>query len=206
MPRQARIIYPGFFYHVLNRGNGKRIIFHKKQDYEMFINLMIKATVRFPLKIFSYCLMPNHFHLVVSPDKYDKLANWMHWLMTVYAKRYHFYHNTTGHLWQSRYKSFVIENDRHLFTVIRYVEGNPVRAGLVPSAKDWKWSSHRFNLGILTSSCENSFIPSRLPFPIPKDWGLFVDTPLLKKDLLNLRKCLRSNLPFGERQWMKIES
>lgn len=137
MPRIARGLVDGFVYHVLNRGNGGQKVFHKDQDYEAFIDLMKKAKARYAIKIFAYCLMPNHFHMVVVPIQAEELNKGMQWLMTSHVRRYHRRYGTSGHIWQGRFKSFIIQEDNHLLTVLRYVEGNPVRAGLVNSATDW---------------------------------------------------------------------
>ncbi len=137
MPRIARGLVDGFIYHVLNRGNGGEEVFHKEQDYKAFINLMKKAKERYPLKILAYCLMPNHFHLVVLPIHGKDLSRWMQWLMTSHVRRYHKHYGTSGHVWQGRFKSFIIQEGSYLLTALRYVESNPVRAGLVSSAKDW---------------------------------------------------------------------
>ncbi|NPV93448.1 MAG: transposase [Firmicutes bacterium] len=149
MPRIARGIGDGLTYHVLNRGNGRQQVFHKEHDYRAFIELMGEAKDRYPVKIFAYCLMPNHFHLVLQPTHGDDLSKWMQWLMTSHIRRYHGHYGTCGHVWQGRYKSFVIQNDSHFLTVLRYVENNPVRAGLVTAAKDWAWSSHRARISRL---------------------------------------------------------
>ncbi len=127
---------------MLNRGNGRQTVFKKEKDYEAFINLMKEAKERYPIKIFAYSLMPNHFHMVIKPTLAQELSKWMQWLMTSHVRRYHRHYGTSGHVWQGRFKSFIIQEDVHMLMVLRYVEGNPVRAKLVSSAKEWFWSSH----------------------------------------------------------------
>jgi putative transposase len=196
MPRVARGLADNFVYHVLNRGNGQQEVFCKDRDYEAFIDLMKQAKERYSVKIFAYCLMPNHFHMVVMPDKGEQLSRWMQWLMTSHVRRYHRHHGSSGHIWQGRFKSFIIEQDEHLLTVLRYVEGNPVRAGLVESAKEWPWSSHNERI----HKSHSSFIAD-VPIELPADWDRYVDRPLTEKELERLRQTVGRQSPYGETEW-----
>lgn len=198
MPRIVRGLADGIIYHVLNRGNGKQRVFHKSRDYEAFINLMKKAKELYPIKIFAYCLMPNHFHMVVMPMKAEDLSKWMQWLMTSHVRRYHNHYGGSGHVWQGRFKSFPIQNDNHLLTVIRYVEGNPVRASLVSSTKDWEWSSHRENVGEIPYA-----LVSKPPIELPQDWSHYVDQPITKNELEKLRQSVNRQSPFGTLSWQE---
>jgi REP element-mobilizing transposase RayT len=143
MPRIARGLVNEGIYHVVNRGNGRQEVFHKEKDYEAFVGLIQEARNRWPVKALAYCIMPNHFHMALVPERGGQLSPWMQWLMTSHVRRYHRYYGSSGHMWQGRYKSFIVQNDNHLLMVLRYIEGNPVRAAMVKSAKDWAWSSHR---------------------------------------------------------------
>lgn len=127
MPRVARGLADGMIYHVINRGNGRREVFHKEEDFQAFISLLKEAKEKHPVKLLGYCLMSNHFHLLLSPEKADDLSKFMQWFMTSHVRRYHRHYRSSGHVWQGRYKSFIVENDLHLLTVVRYIEGNPVR-------------------------------------------------------------------------------
>ena len=137
MPRIARRAVDGGVYHILNRGNGRQRVFHSDADYQKFVSLLKEVQERFAIRLFAYCLMPNHFHLLVKAVQGEDLSLGMHWFTTTYVRRYHKHYRTSGHLWQGRYKSFSIEDDEQLLTVVRYVEGNPVRANLVESATGW---------------------------------------------------------------------
>jgi len=196
MPRIARGLVGGFIYHLLNRGNGGQKVFHKDQDYEAFVSLLKDAKERSPLKIFAYCVMPTHFHMVVMPPQADYLSKWMQWLMTSHVRRYHRHYGTTGHIWQGRYKSFIVQADNYLLTVLRYVEGNPVRAQLVSSAKDWLWSSHQDRIGQ-----KRSYLVSEPPIVLPGEWDKFVDEPFTEKDLAELRKSISRQSPYGAQSW-----
>ena len=196
MPRQARDVAAGYIYHVLNRGNRKQTVFHKEKDYVVFIELMKKAKEKFPIKIFAYCLMPNHYHFALMPLQIDHLSKWIHWLTTVHASRYHFHYQTCGHIWQGRYKNILIQDDYHLSTVLKYIERNPIRAGFTNSAYDWPWSSYTENLG----EKSNCLLDER-PDNLQVSWDKFVDSPIKTTELENLRKCIKKRLPYGDEKW-----
>jgi len=131
MVRTARAAIGGTCYHVTNRGNNRAQVFHSDEDYDSFISLMIEANERIEIRILAYCLMPNHFHFALWPREDDHLAKWMHWLTTSHLRRYHKLYRHSGHVWQGRFKAFPIQEDDHLLWVMRYVERNPVRGGLL---------------------------------------------------------------------------
>jgi putative transposase len=141
MPRTARASQGGFCYHVLNRGNGRRTVFHKDGDYLAFLKLLTEAAERTPMRLLAYCLLPNHFHLTLWPERDGDLSDYMMWLLTAHVRRYHQHYHSTGHVRHGRFRAFPIQEDDHLLTVLRYVERNPVRAGLVEQVQDWRWSS-----------------------------------------------------------------
>src|SRR5262245_4461404 len=120
MPRTARASAGNFVYHVLNRGNARAEVFHKDEDYAAFVKLMEEACDRLSLRVIGYCLMPNHFHLVLWPHGDGDLSYWMQWLMTSHVRRYHRHYGSNGHIWQGRFKAFPIQQDEHLTTVLRY--------------------------------------------------------------------------------------
>jgi len=196
MPRISRGLFDDSIYHIINRGNGGQIVFQKDKDYEAFINLMGKAKTRYDIRIFAYCLMPNHFHMVLMPHRSKDLSQWMQWLMTSHVRRYHRHYGTRGHIWQGRYKSFLIKIDSHLLTVLKYVEGNPLRAGLVNSAKDWLWSSHMESIGK-----RQHLLIDEAPIELPREWGKFVDEPMTEKELERLRQSVNRQSPYGDSLW-----
>src|SRR5438876_4724546 len=137
MPRTARASVGGYCYHVINRGNARAEVFHKEGDYRAFLEAIGEANVRLPIRLLAYCLMPNHFHLVLWPHGDGDLGRWMHWLLTTHVRRYLRHYQHSGHVWQGRFKAFPIQDDNHLVTVLRYVERNPLRASLVDRAEAW---------------------------------------------------------------------
>jgi len=196
MPRIARGLVDGSVYHIINRGNGAQVVFHKNTDYEAFIDIMKEAKIQYSLNIFAYCLMPNHFHMVLMPHQAQNLSKWMQWLMTSHVRRYHRHYGTSGHVWQGRYKSFLIQKDSHLLTVLRYVEGNPLRSGLVKSAKDWLWSSYSESIGK-----RPRLLIDEIPIDLPKSWDNYVDEPIIESELERLRQSVNRQSPYGNLLW-----
>jgi len=126
---------------VLNRGNNRASVFHKDGDFDAFVGLLAEAKLRNPMRILAYCVLPNHFHLALWPLGDGDLGRWMHWLLTAHVRRYQRHYRSTGHVWQGRFKAFPIHEDEHLLVVLRYIERNPLRAGLAERAENWSWSS-----------------------------------------------------------------
>ena len=200
MPRTARASVGSVCYHVLNRGNGRQEVFHKADDYTAFLNLLTEASDRLPIRLLSYCLMPNHFHLVVWPRGDGDLGRWMQWLLTSHVRRYHRHYHTSGHVWQGRFKAFPIQSNEHLLTVMRYVERNPVRAKSLPirKAERWPWSS-------IGAPPKGVLKPPLEPGPVPRrrDWLAWVNQPQNAAELESLRTSLARGRPFGSERWQK---
>jgi len=196
MSRTARASKGGVCYHVINRGNGRATVYHDANDYQYFAYLMRYSCSKLPMRILAWCLMPNHFHLVLWPHEDGDLGRWMHRLLTGHVKNYHKKWGTSGRIWQGRFKAFPIEQDLHLLTVLRYVERNPLRANLVKHAQEWLWSS------VSVSPCrptEGLVVDS--PVPKPSDWRKLVDQPHNKVELEALRQCSHRGTPFGSDRW-----
>ena len=144
MARPYRTALGGYVYHMLNRGNGRLRIFHKDGDYEAFERILGEALERVPgMRLLAYCLLPNHWHLVVWPRHDGALSDFGHWLTLTHTQRWHaHYHDVGGgHLYQGRFKSFPVAQDDHFLRVCHYVERNAARAGLVRRAEGWPWCS-----------------------------------------------------------------
>lgn len=142
MPRTARAAEAGMVYHVLNRGNGRMRLFHKPGDYEAFEQVLAEGLARYPVELFTYAIMPNHWHLVVRPTSDGALGRWMGWIGVTHVRRHHehYHRRGGGHLYQGRFKSFPVAEDEYFLTLCRYVEANPLRARLVERADAWPWS------------------------------------------------------------------
>src|SRR5881397_34989 len=143
MGRPLRAAEGRLVYHALNRANGRLPLFEKDGDYLAFERVLIEAQQRFDMRILAYCVMPNHWHLVLWPERDRYLSAFTGWLTLTHTQRWHAHcHNSgSGHLYQGRFKSFPVQSDEHLLTVCRYVERNALRAGLVARAEQWPWSS-----------------------------------------------------------------
>ncbi len=201
MPRIRRGLGDDQLYHVINRGNGRANVFHKEEDYSAFTGILGEAATRYPVRLFAYCLMPNHFHLLVSPHQAQQLSQWMQWLMTAHVRRYRVHYGGSGHVWQGRYKGFLIQGDAHLLAVVRYVEGNSVRGGLAPSAAAWPWSSHNETIG-----ASPRVLTEPLPAELPPNWTEYVDSPISGAELGKMRESVRRQTPYGDNSWQKSVS
>ncbi|MBI3621633.1 MAG: transposase [Nitrospirae bacterium] len=190
MPRIPRGQVAGYAYHVINRGNGGAAIFHNAGDYQVFLRLLCAAKTRFAVKVFGFCLMPNHFHLVLQPETAMILSAFMQWWLTSHVRRFHRHHGSSGHVWQGRFKSFPIQQDGHFLTVLRYVLCNPVRAGMVERVNQWPWSSH-----------SDQTIIDPWPVPCPSNWNQWLNVPLIDHALDRLRIAVNRQQPFGSPNW-----
>ena len=198
MPRTARAAVGGLCYHVLNRGNARAEVFHKPEDFDAFIGLFAPACERLRMRILGWCLMPNHFHLVLRPYDDGDLGRWMQWLMTSHVRRYHKHYHGDGHVWQGRYKAFPIQQDDHLTSVLRYVERNPLRAALVDRAERWRWSS----LALRTQRPPPTILaPS--PVKLPRNWCDLVNRPQTESELAALRRSVTRGTPLGNPTWQR---
>ena len=196
MPRTARASVGGMWYHVLNRGNRRETVFHKPGDYGAFIEAMIDARAYVRVDVLGYCLMPNHFHLVIRPREDGDLGRWMQWLLTTHARRYHRHYGTTGHVWQGRFKAFPVQDDDHLVTVLRYVERNALRAEMVSRSEDWKWSS-------LPGWLIGDRLLWREVAVRDEKWLERVNEPLSVADLQRLRHSISRGRPYGDEEWTR---
>jgi putative transposase len=201
MPRTARFIVANYCYHVLNRGNKKSRIFHEREDYEQFLAVIHGAQKRTHIPILAACLMPNHFHLVVRPKRAEDLAQWAHWAFTTQVRWHHAKYATCGRLWQGRFKAFLIQEDHHLLTVMRYVERNALRANLVERAEDWKWGS----LGWRGQRNPPVQIQES-PVALPSYWRHLVNEPQTAAELAEIRTCVNRQRPFGEEKWVHAQA
>ena len=201
MPRVARIAPGGVIFHVLNRANGRRGIFEKREDYQAFDRVIARTTAEVPMRILAYCIMPNHWHFVLWPQADGDLAAFVHRLTTTHVRRWHLHRHSvgTGHLYQGTFKSFPIQTDDHLFTVCRYVERNALRAGLVQRAEDWEWSSLPTRLGGQQHLDKPPL--SDLPIEVPSNWGEVVNQPMTATELEAVRVSVGRGRPFGASAW-----
>jgi len=143
MPHRPGRGTAGVPFHVVNRGARRLALFEADGDYRAFMFCIWGALQKVPVRLLAYCLMPNHFHLVVQPTADGQLSSFMKHLLGTHSKRWHSFRNTTGigAVYQGRFKAFPIQSAQHYYAVCRYVERNALRAGLVDRAEDWPWCS-----------------------------------------------------------------
>ena len=201
MPRTARKLPDDSIYHVLNRGNCRMRIFHKTGDFQAFLKLLEEGRRRAQMRILGYCLMDNHWHLVVWPRRGKDLSNFLQWVGTTHVRRWREHRgiNGEGHLYQGRYKSFLVQEDSHFLTLMRYIESNPLRANMVPRAQDWPWSS----LGGAAGADGLRVQLDDWPLEKPKNWPQLVNQPMDENELVKLRASVNRSRPYGTESWVK---
>jgi putative transposase len=202
MPRTARIAPGGIVFHVLNRAVAGAHIFETDGDYAAFVQVLAETLQQKPIRVCAFCLMPNHWHFLLWPEEDGQLAAFMHRLTLAHVRKWQEYRGATGmgHLYQGRYKSFPVESDEHFLTVARYVERNPLRAGLVSRAQDWQWSSLWLRR---RGTAQYRAILSPWPMPVPPGWVEWVDQPEGEQELKELRASVGRGRPFGSTAWQK---
>jgi putative transposase len=201
MPRIGRIAPDGVVHHVLNRGNARGTLFHNSNDYKHFLYLLAEAAERIEMRVLGFCLMRNHWHLVLWPHRGSDLSAYMQWLTNAHVRHFQALNGTAGlgHLYQGRFKNFIIQDDRHLLTVLRYVEANALRARLVSRAEDWPWTSASCQL-----APDGRPLLSPWPVPRPRDWRVFLNELPAKEQLRRLRCSVTRGAPFGDDGWVKL--
>jgi putative transposase len=200
MPRSSRVAPGGIVYHVLNRANGRRRIFRNDADCAAFYDVLIQAQQRHPIRLLAWCVMPSHWHFVVWPRHDGELSRFFGYLALTHAARWQAAHNAVGdgHVYQGRFKNFMIQKDEHLECVLRYVERNPLRAGIVRRAQDWPWSSLHARLDGHDAIGQ---LLSEWPITRPRNWIERVNQPQTDAELESIRTSLRRGRPLGDESW-----
>lgn len=147
MARKPRVQYHGALYHVCSRGDRQEPIFDGENDQKMFLDVLGEAAPKYDLLFLAYCLMGNHYHLVMQ-TRQPNLSDAMRFINGVYTQRYNRRHSTCGHVFQGRFFAGLVEREDYLIESCRYVELNPVRAKLVQDPHEWPWSSYRAHIGL----------------------------------------------------------
>jgi len=200
MPRRLRAACGGYVYHVLNRSATRATLFHKPGDYAAFLKVLRQAPAFAPVRLLAFCLMPNHWHLLVWPQADGHLSDYMRWLTVTHTQRWHAHYRSagTGPLYQGRFKAFPIEGDDHLFAVWRYVERNALRAGLVTAAEQWRWSS----LWLRHREATPAWLHDG-PLPLPPGWVEQVNAVQTEGELAALQRSVARGTPYGNAGWQR---
>jgi putative transposase len=196
MPRIPRGDSANGIYHIINRGNMKMQVFHDTEDYEYFLDLLKKGADRESIAIHAYCLMPNHFHLLLSPKKGGSLSRMMQWVMTSHVRYYHRTNKTSGHVWQGRYKSFIVQKESYYIGAVRYIEANALRAGLVEKAEDWAYGSLCDRV-----SKKRSKLLCKPLVPLGEKWAGYVNEPINEYEIEKIRNSVNRQAPLGSEEW-----
>ncbi len=198
MGRAPRVNSADIVYHVINRANARAQIFNTSNDYFLFEEILTQAREKIDMRLFAYCIMPNHWHLILQPRNDNDLSRFMQWLTLTHTQRWHSAGESTGtgHLYQGRYKAFPIQTDEYFLWACRYVERNPLRAKLVKRAESWQWSSawrrevHR-----------DKELLDVWPTNLPKDYNDWLNEIEGDELLEKLRLSVNRGQPFGSQQW-----
>ena len=194
MGRAKRAADGGLIYHVLNRANGRLTIFVDDDDFEAFERILKESAERTGTDVLAFCLLPNHWHLVVKPHEDGELSRFVGWLTLTHTQRWHAHRHSagTGHVYQGRFKSFPVQDDEYFLTLCRYVERNALRVNLAKRAEDWRWNQPgKASMELLS------------PWPIRRSpgWLHHVNEPQTDAELTALRRSVRRGNPFGDEQW-----
>lgn len=197
MPRSARIVIPGIPHHVTQRGNRRLPVFFRDDDYQLYMKLLRHFAARNHAAVLGWCLMPNHIHLILVPSDEDGLRATVAPLHRTYAEEINRREGWNGHLWQERYVSFPLD-DAHTIAALRYIDLNPVRAGLADNPTDYRWSSARAHLEARSDGIVDTETTKRLNI----DWlGLYA-SGMTEEELESFRVHEKNNLPLGSGEFI----
>ncbi|MEX2115131.1 MAG: transposase [Pirellulales bacterium] len=206
MPRPLRPIDDGLIYHVINRGNNRQDVFRKQGDFQAFLETLDELKKRKPFELYGYCLLSNHFHLLIRPTGVS-ISRILQSLLVSHTQRYHRHYKSGGHVWQGRFKSPVIQDDEHLLTVLRYIEANPLRANVVRRADDYRWSSYRSHGAGAVDERLDRLVTfdelSNYPAVRQRRWAKLVHRQIDEDVLRQVRASASSGLPFGSPIWVR---
>ena len=199
MPRLSRAVAIGYPHHVTQRGNYRQTVFAEEDDYARYVELLSGFAPKYDLEIWAWCLMPNHVHFVVVPGCQESLARTFNTVHMIYAQYFNRKRNATGHLWQGRFFSCVLD-ERHLCAAVRYVEMNPVRGGIVQVPQDYPWSSANSHITgvrdrLLLGRC---FLTETL-----KDWGRYLALDQDREATAGIIKATKTGRPCGKDDFVR---
>lgn len=200
MPRIARAVASGFPHHVVQRGNNREAVFIDEEDRRRYLALLTKYSMKWESPILSYCLMTNHVHLLTKPQEDESLYKMMQGVTLCYTQHINRKYKRTGRLWESRYHSCIVDSERYLWAVARYIEQNPVRAMMTINPEDYPYSSARAHFGLV----KNELIGDDLfPDSQRKDYMAFVRGEIEEEQLKEIRTSIRTGRPFTSNRCLK---
>jgi putative transposase len=191
----------GIIYHVLNRANFRSRLFKTAAHYQDFLDIVEESLNFVSLPILAYCLMPNHWHLVLHPRADGDLSKFLQRITLTHTQRFHWKTRTVGygHIYQGRYKSLPVDSDSHFLTLVRYVERNALRAALVEKAEDWPWSSAYARL---YGNEKQKKMLSPWPLAEPRHYREWLNQPQGQKEIEDIRHAIQKGRPYGSEKWV----
>ncbi len=200
MPRPDREVIPGLPHHVTHRGNRREKIFFEEDDYRLYLRLLRKAAERYGVRVYDYALMPNHIHVIAVPKREESLSEAFQWADGKYAEIFNGLYDQVGHLWQGRFKSSPMDED-HMFNAVRYVLRNPVRAGLVARAEDYRWSSAAAKCGLRFDPLPAADHPLE---GVIQDWSAWLEGAEPEEELRKIRECTQRGYPYASEEFVRM--
>ena len=205
MPRPLRPIDEGLVYHAINRGNNRQRVFSDEGDFQAFLRAIADLKKRKRFELYGYCLMDNHIHLLLRPVE-SSISRIMQSLLVSHTQRYHHFHQSGGHVWEGRFKSPVVQDDDHLLAVLRYIEANPVRAGVVKRAGQYRWSSFAAHGDGREDELLDPVVPyeqlGNRPAIRRRRWSAYVHQEPDEAELAAIRRSVETGLPYGASGWV----
>jgi putative transposase len=204
MGRPPRISLGGYVYHVVCRGLQPKGIFRSNDDYEEFETVLAEAVERFEPRVLSYCALPKHWHLVLTPRRDGDLSKLIAWMTVTHSARWHTHPRraSTGGLYERRFRSFPVQDDASLLEVMRFIESHPKRSGFCDSVLEWKWSSAvRRSMAASTDKTMDTIVSSP-PLALPSDWLRVLDEELPNEILSKVIRSIERGCPYGDDAWI----
>jgi REP-associated tyrosine transposase len=200
MPRHSRVSPDGFVQHVLNRGDHRETLFHKPGDFRAFLIAVAETACRIPMRILAYCIMRNHFHLLLWPYRGADLPDFMHLLMSIHISRYlrHYPPASPGHIYQTRYFNSIVETGSSVLAVAKYVETNALSAGLVRRAEQYPWSS----ASPTALNFDERPVLAEWPIAKPPEWLTLLNLRTPAQDLKRIQRSASRGAPYGSPAWV----
>ncbi|MDP3694651.1 MAG: transposase [Desulfocapsaceae bacterium] len=202
MPRIARIIAPGYPHHITQRGNNRSSVFFDDEDRQTYLKLLTSYSRLHALQILAYCLMDNHVHLLAVPETETALARGIGLTNQVYTQYLNHKLNQSGRIWQNRFFSCVVENEQYLWAVARYIELNPLKAGLAEHAEEYCWSSAKAHL----TGAEDAVLGSASTWFDPSEKNAYSKFVLTENEEMDakIRQSTRTGRPFGSENFIDM--
>jgi putative transposase len=199
MPRRRRIVVPGMPHHITQRGNRRMNVFVDAEDRRVFLRMLRENSKRYSLHNYSYCLMTNHVHLISIPEQVSSLSYTMRDVLGAYASYFNQRHGLSGRLWQGRFYSAVLD-ETHFWAASRYVERNPVRAGMAELAEAYEWSSAAAHCGL---KADGLIIPLPVIPGFIGDWRIWINREDDPHDIKKIRNTTKTGFPCGSSEFVK---